>query len=519
MKKNILCILIAFLITSCTSIKKHNARIDKKISESDLKTDIDFIYQRLQKMHPKLYWYVSKEKLDYKFDSLKSSISKPMKSFDFYQKLAPVIKTIGQGHLSVSPNSKKYSSEEIKIITKKGVAPFAQFEFEQIDNKIYIVKNKSYNKKIKVGTEVVGINNENITELLNKYKALIASDGYNTTFINRRLGKNFGAFYTNQHGLQDSLTFNFKINDTLKNVFLKRGIVDSVKVDKNKNLSKIVVDKVKIKATKKRNSVFGYNKERKLYNRNLHFLQADSAVAVMKINGFQLGDYEAFYETSFKRIKELNSKTLIIDLRDNGGGRLSEIANLYSYLATESFVFADKSEVVSKTSVPLNMNYFTGRPLYTLPFLIALAPIIYPIYYFKTHKNSDGNYYLSSSQEKLKNPKETNFKGKIYVLINGGSFSASALISSNLKGSQRATFVGEETGGGYNGTVAGQMPIVLLPKSKIGVRVGLIGCIPFYKTEIFGHGIYPDKEIIPTIQDRIKEKDPEIEWVLENYKK
>jgi C-terminal processing protease CtpA/Prc len=38
-------------------------------------------------------------------------------------------------------------------------------------------------------------------------------------------------------------------------------------------------------------------------------------------------------------------------------------------------------------------------------------------------------------------------------MINGGSFSASSLISSNLK-LQRVTFVGEETGGAFNGTVA-----------------------------------------------------------------
>jgi hypothetical protein len=43
------------------------------------------------------------------------------------------------------------------------------------------------------------------------------------------------------------------------------------------------------------------------------------------------------------------------------------------------------------------------------------------------------------------------FKGKIYVMING-SFSASSLISSNLK-TPKVTFVGEETGGAFNGTM------------------------------------------------------------------
>jgi hypothetical protein len=29
---------------------------------------------------------------------------------------------------------------------------------------------------------------------------------------------------------------------------------------------------------------------------------------------------------------------------------------------------------------------------------------------------------------------------------------------------------------------------------------------------------FPDKEIIPTIEDRIKENDPELDWVLNDIK-
>lgn len=506
-------------MSSCATITEHNAHIDDLISANNLKIDVDYVYNRLQKMHPKLYWYIAKETLDHKFDSLKKTIDKPMKSFDFYQKIAPVLKTIGQGHLTVVPYSKKYSPDDIKKRTKKGIAPFSQLEFELIDNKIYVVKNKSLNKKIKVGTELIGINDKILSELLIKYSTFMASDGLNTTFINRRLGRNFSTFYNYQFGIPDSLTFNFKNNDTITNVFLKRGIVDSIKVNKNNKIIKTTVARTIIKATKKRNDIFGFNKDRKVYNRNLHFLEKDSAVAVMKINGFQLGDYQTFYADSFKRIKELKTSTLIIDLRDNGGGRLSEIANLYSYLATEPYIFADKSEVVSKTSLLMNMNYFKDKPFYIKPLLMLAAPLIYPLYYFKTHKSKDEKYYLSTTYEKLKNPHKNNFKGKIYVLINGGSFSASSLLSSNLKGSKRAYFVGEETGGGYNGTVAGQMPVVTLPQSKINIRIGLIGCMPYYKTAVFGHGIYPDKEIVATIEDRIAGQDPELNWVLDNYKK
>jgi hypothetical protein len=41
---------------------------------------------------------------------------------------------------------------------------------------------------------------------------------------------------------------------------------------------------------------------------------------------------------------------------------------------------------------------------------------------------------------------------------------------------------------------------------------------PHYKTDQHGRGIFPDKEIIPTLQDRIDGRDPEMEWVLNDIK-
>ena len=62
------------------------------------------------------------------------------------------------------------------------------------------------------------------------------------------------------------------------------------------------------------------------------------------------------------------------------------------------------------------------------------------------------------------------------------------------------------------------MPVIKLPESDIKIRVGLMLIAPHYKTENEGRGIFPDKEIIPTIQDRINGADPEMEWVLNDIK-
>jgi hypothetical protein len=40
---------------------------------------------------------------------------------------------------------------------EKGTGPFSQFDFD-FDNKLYVVKNKSYDKSIKAGSEVIAVN-------------------------------------------------------------------------------------------------------------------------------------------------------------------------------------------------------------------------------------------------------------------------------------------------------------------------------------------------------------------------
>jgi len=194
--------------------------------------------------------------------------------------------------------------------------------------------------------------------------------------------------------------------------------------------------------------------------------------------------------------------------------------NLYSYLADSDFVFTDKSEVVSRTSI-LHTNYFRGNPLFFNAILFAFSPIkliSMGITLLKVQKGANNKYYYSLPGSQSSHSRPDNFKGNVYVLINGGSFSATCILASNLKGSQRAVFVGEETGGAFNGTVAGKMTVLTLPGSKLNVRFGLALIQPHYKTDIEGRGIFPDIEIKPTLKDRIKGKDTEIKWILDDIK-
>lgn len=510
MKKISTLILSSFLVfTACQSVETFNNQLQQPIPVEKLHKDVDYSYKKLKQLHPRLYWYISKEKLDYKFDSLKSAIKQPMTGLAFYKELSPVLRSVGQGHLGVSPTLKRLSKKEQKNLKKKGKSAFSQLDLEFIDNKLIVLKNRSRHA-IKESAEIVSINNENPSDLINLYKHRVSSDGYNQTFYNRFLGKYFGTFYTIDKGkIQDSLQLVIRQDDKDSLYVIKRDTFGTKE-------TKIKLSKKELKKRTRIWSKFGYNKDTKTNTRELKYVEGDSTTAIMTIKQFNNGAFYRFYEDSFNELTKNRTKNLIIDLRNNPGGRLMEIEHLYSYLVDKPFVFIDEYEVVSRTS-KLHADYFKGGGPVLKFFKVLVAPIYYSVNFLKVRKEGD-KYISSNAFSKLRNPKPNNFKGKIYVLINGGSFSASSIISSNLKSTNRAFFVGEETGGAYNGTVAAQMPLVELPNSKVNLRIGLALVSAANKTDIEGRGIFPDKEILPTFEDRKNNIDPELAWILQDIK-
>jgi C-terminal processing protease CtpA/Prc len=251
-------------------------------------------------------------------------------------------------------------------------------------------------------------------------------------------------------------------------------------------------------------------------NKKLKF-SPDSTIAILTTSRFYNVPFPKLYHDIFIRINSSGAETLILDLRGNPGGKIREASCLYSYLVDSSYFFIKKSEVVSRTSL-LHTGYFRGAPLYGKIILLAFVPfrvIRLGVIFLHTKKDSDKHFYFSLSGSKSHDPKIENFKGRIYVLIDEGSYSAASLLASDLKGSGRAFFVGEETGGASNGCVAGIMVVYTLPNSKLKTRFGLMQTRPYFEPGIWGRGILPDKEIKPTLEDYINKNDPALKWTLD----
>lgn len=488
------------MLSSCSSIRRHNEQRASCIPPEQLKEDVDFAYSKLQQMHPQLYWYIPKKELELKFDSLKQTINEPLTPLQFYFKLQPVIAGIREGHLSLRIPRKKFTKKEIKTLEhKKGL--FSRFEYYISSDQMYITENRDSIEHIQPGTEILSINHIPVSEYIKKYRNLISSDGYNTTFQPYFLKDLFFNYYTAENGLADRAILETLYKGEKHTYTLSRESKSDSDLEKDKEMNKRTQER----------KLNDYVAASNSYNRSFKFLDKDSTVAYIKVKSFSREYSDEFYKKTFAKIKKAKSDYLIIDVRNNYGGSLYEINNLYSYLTDKPFTLIKPSQVTSR-DIPLRTNYFRKSN----PLDYAIKSISYPSYFFaqafSTYKK-DGKVFYKMKADKPTKPNKEAFHGKVFVLINGGSFSASSIITAKLKNDKRATLVGEETGGANDGTVAGFYSYQKLPNSEIRFPIGLLLVQPNIDFSDTKKGVTPDIEIKENLQDIIDKKDPQLDWI------
>jgi C-terminal processing protease CtpA/Prc len=238
---------------------------------------------------------------------------------------------------------------------------------------------------------------------------------------------------------------------------------------------------------------------------DLTFLDQDK-IAVMAIyifDGFadkdQKKPLEDFIKESFTQFREKGTEALILDVRNNGGGADSLGKLLFSYLTDQPFPYYNDLVI---NALDFDFMRYSKDPL-SIP-------------ENEVEKTPDGHYrYTHHPNWGLQQPSKPTFTGKVFVLMNGGSFSTTGEFLSTTHFHHKAVFIGEEAGAGYYGNTSGFMRMLVLPHTKIVMRV------PFmkYVLAVSGYrypkrGVMPDYPVQPTIADRLAGRDPEMEKAL-----
>lgn len=472
---------------SCSSSKNMQV-LTKKYAPAELQKDYVVFRNILEKKHPSLYWYTSKDSMDYFFNRYYSAIKDSMTEPDFaWHILSPVVEKIKCGHTSVS-----YSKNYVAASKNKRMPSFPLYMKVWSDSMAVIGKLNRTDTIFKRGTLITSINGKANAEIINDMFGYLPQDGNAININYARLSANFPLYHRNIYGLSQNYTVTY-IDSNQTEQTIEVPLHEISKAEKKQDSINRVKEKKEPKLPRK---------ERLKFYRDLQ-IDSTKTFATLTVNSFTKGNMRSFFRQSFRKLKQEKIKNLVIDIRNNGGGRVGLSTLLTKYLADSKFKVADTISTLAKKLGPYTK--------YTEKGILQNLQL-----FFMTRKKKDGRYHLRFLETKWYHPKKKNhYDGKVYVIIAGPTFSASTLFCNTLKGQENVTLVGEETGGGSYGNNGIMIPDVTLPYTRVRFRLPFYRLIQFKHGPKNGRGVIPDIYVETDYEALIERRDKKMEVVKE----
>ena len=128
------------------------------LSPEDMRYDLDELFHRIETTHPNPYAKRPKSEVDLDRQRIFEELDHPMTMFDYYNKVAPLVSSLGDFHTQVILPSNIFGNTPSN-------EKFIPLEVEFIGQQAFITINASGNPDIRVGSELLSINDETIADV------------------------------------------------------------------------------------------------------------------------------------------------------------------------------------------------------------------------------------------------------------------------------------------------------------------------------------------------------------------
>jgi len=340
MKKNIILLLAAFTLFSCTEKSDANNLTEDKTTDGiakiyvlkDYQQDFKKMVKILLKKHPQPYAFISEDSLknliNLKYDKITDSTT----IGEFVWICKSVVSAINCAHTRIW-------SAKLDEIPK---SLFFPMDVNYVDSKLYIIDAHENTDKLSAGNEILTINGVKVETLRKEIFQHLFTDGLNKTMKQEFMNLNFFSLCPMSFGFPSSYTVTVKQN----------GKIEEIKLIEAQNLEPI--------------KTFLDDCENQLcFDTNIESNTAIITIRSFDYYGNNFEIFKSFIDSCFYQIKENKIENLIIDLRNNGGGDPYCGSYLVEHIANKPYSFFHKDvrgySDLKKTIQP-NSNGFKNMP-------------------------------------------------------------------------------------------------------------------------------------------------------------
>lgn len=462
----IVCCLVAcgYLLARTASVPPYNP--SDTYSVPQLQADFGFLRRALEEAHPGLYWYTPKDSLDRCFARTAAALNHPMTEAEYWRLLQALVARIHCGHtrLQHSPAYQTWSRQQ----------PHYLFPFTVAirQNRLFVAANQSTDPTLRPGTELLAIEGHPAREVLARMRGILSGDGYQYGFQDQQLEAGF--FDNTYWALYEAKpAYELLVQDSTGH---QRRLLPQLR----QQTSKASGAPPKPLTTAQQQARQLARLRALTYPANL------PATAILRIRGFsydELENYREYHASVFADLARQRVRRLVIDLRGNTGGNNAIAVDLLKYLLKREFVLTKSAlaPVFSPSFMPVgatNDAAFDTTQVKRLPgglFGFAAATV--------------------GPQEPYR---QQYFRGKVYVVVDGGTFSAASNFAASLRAQRRITIWGQESGGAEAGANGGILSAVALPQTGMVLQLPHFRLLSACARPQPGRGVRPDIEMVPT---------------------
>lgn len=465
------------------------------IPAEKLQADFEIFRRVYEELHPGLYRYNSKDRMDAEFKALRAELARDLTLREAYLAFSIFLAKIKCGHSYANfYNQPKAVADE--LFKGRDKVPFY---FRWIGRRMIVTRNFSEEGRLKPGVEVLSINGVPAGRILDKLMTVARADGSNdakrVSYLEIRGDSNYEAF-----DIYFPLFFpqaDSRMELRVRRVPGGRPLTLSVAaLTYDQRLAPVKAETAKLRGSE---PLWDYS------------FDADGT-AYLRMPTWALfnskWDWKGFLDGFFDSLVDRKAPRLIIDLRGNEGG-LSIGDSILARLTTREIRLSAFRRKVRYRSVPEDLRPYLDT--WDRSFFNWGGAAIEPnggFYLLKRpFENVDGNVIK---------PAGRSYQGRTYVLIGAVNSSATFEFAQAVRQHQLATLAGQATGGNQRGINGGAFFFLRLPNTGIEIDVPLIGF--FADGERPDAGITPDLLIQPRIEDIVAGIDTELNFLRRRFR-